>query len=364
MRHITSGLIATAFLLVACTEDPVGTDSVSTADETTSQPNFLILVADDMGYTDIGAFGGEINTPNLDSLAQRSMKLTNAHSGSAVCTPTRYGVITGRYSWRSRLKRGVLGGASKHLIDPTRMTVASYLKQHGYHTACIGKWHLGMDFAKSGKQIDFSGPVTNGPSANGFDYYYCHNGSLDMAPYVYVENGRVTAAPGSHDPEQRLPGFLAQGKTGADFDHHDVLPNLTRRAAKYITERAAAEAPFFLYLALPAPHTPDPSNQGVSRQEQDESYGDFVLQVDDTVGQVMKAIEKAGIADNTLLIVTADNGCSPRARFGELEKFGHDPSHVFRGHKADIYEGGHHVPFWCVGRRWSRLAPNRMRRPA
>ncbi len=318
-----------------------------TAVEPKTQPNIVFILADDMGYGDVSCLNDKAawRTPNIDTLAREGMTFNDAHSGSSVCTPTRYGIITGRYAWRSRLKKGVLGGASKHLINPERLTVASHLKAQGYHTACIGKWHLGMDFTKSGKQIDFDGPVSNGPSANGFKYYYCHNGSLDMAPYVYVENGRVTAAPNRSTENKDYQGFWRKGKTGADFDHHDVLPNFTRRAVKYITKRATTKQPFFLYLPLPAPHTPILPTEKFRGKSKTNAYGDFVLQVDDTVGQVMQAIEEAGIADNTLLIVSADNGCSPRAKFEELDTFGHNPSFVFRGHKADIYEGGHRVPF-------------------
>jgi arylsulfatase A len=337
------------WLLLSCTAS-----AQAVVDQDLSRPNVVFILADDMGYGDVSALNEKAawRTPHMDRLAKEGMTFTDAHSGSGVCTPTRYGVITGRYAWRSRLKRGVLGGASAHLINPERMTVASYLQKQGYHTACIGKWHLGMDFGKDGKQIDFTKPVANGPSANGFDYYYCHNGSLDMAPYVYVENGRVTAVPDRTTVNKDYQGFWRKGKTGADFDHDDVLPNFTRRAVAHIAKQARRSTPFFLYLALPAPHTPILPTKEFRGKSKTNPYGDFVLQVDDTVGRVAEALEKAGVADNTLLIVTADNGCSPRARFEELKEFGHDPSYVFRGHKADIYEGGHRVPFvarWPLG---------------
>ena len=182
------------------------------------RPNIVYILADDMGYGDVSCLNKNAawQTPHIDRLAAEGMAFTDAHSGSSVCTPTRYGIVTGRYSWRSRLKRGVLGGASGHLISPARTTVASFLGAHGYHSACIGKWHLGMDFGKQQgkpKAIDYAAPVTNGPDALGFDHYYCHNGSLDMAPYVYVEDGRVTAAPNRTTVNKDYQGFWRKGPT-------------------------------------------------------------------------------------------------------------------------------------------------------
>ncbi len=313
-------------------------------------PNVVYILADDMGYGDVSCLNEKAawKTTHMDRLASEGMIFTDAHSGSAVCTPTRYGILTGRYAWRSRLKSGVLSGKSRHLIQPERLTVAKLLKRNGYHTACIGKWHLGWDWAEkegNSKEIDYSRPVRNGPSVNGFDYSYNHSGSLDMAPYVYVENDRVTAPPDRVTDNKDYQGFWRKGATGSDFEHLDVLPNFTRRAVRYVRSRAREKTPFFLYLALPAPHTPILPTKEFAGKSGTNPYGDFVLQVDDTVGQVMKAVEEAGVAGNTLFIVTSDNGCSPRAQFEELARFGHDPSGVFRGHKADIFEGGHRVPF-------------------
>lgn len=314
------------------------------------RPNIVYILADDMGYGDVSAFNERCawRTPHMDRLATEGMMFTDAHSGSAVCTPTRYGILTGRYAWRTRLKRGVLGGDSRHLIDPGRLTVASLLKQYGYHTACIGKWHLGWDFARvdgPGSAIDYTRPVANGPWVNGFDYAYCHNGSLDMPPYVYVENGRVTAPPDRITEGADYQAFWRKGPTGADFHHADVLPRFTRLAVDYIHARARAATPFFLYFALPAPHTPILPTKAFRGKSGTNAYGDFVLQVDDTIGQVLAALDETALAENTLVIVTSDNGCSPRADFEALARFGHRPSYVFRGYKADIYEGGHRVPF-------------------
>lgn len=326
---------------------------------TAAKPNVVFVLADDLGWGDLSCFNSEsqISTPHLDRIASAGIRFTDAHSGSAVCTPTRYGIVTGRYSWRSRLKRGVLGGASTHLIDPERHTVADLMKGQGYHTAMIGKWHLGWDFEfskggpserfdlKNGEIIDYSKPVLNGPDALGFDYYYGHCGSLDMAPYVYVENGRVTAPPDRVTVNQDYKGFWREGPTGSDFDHVQVTPHFVDRACKYIEERSKTGRPFFLYLPLPSPHTPILPIERFMGKSNTNFYGDFVQQVDWHMGQIMDVLEHNGVAKNTLFIFTSDNGCSPRAGFEELESVGHKPGGEFRGNKADIYEAGHRVPF-------------------
>ncbi len=319
-----------------------------------AKPNLVYILADDLGYGDLKICNpeGRIATPGADEMGKEGMIFTDAHSNSAVCTPTRYGVLTGRYAFRSRLKRSVLGGYSKHLIEDGRMTVASFLKGHGYHTAFIGKWHLGWDWAKNGKaqeEVDFSKPIQNGPKEKGFTYSYGHCGSLDMAPYVWVENGMPTAVPTKETGRLKKDtknGWWRNGPTADDFDHEDVLPNLTLRAVKYIKEQAKKEEPFFLYLALPSPHTPVlPTPEFRGRSGMESAYADFVTMTDDTVRQVLHALKEAGVDQDTMLIFTSDNGCSPEADFEELEAQGHDPSFVYRGHKADIFEGGHRVPF-------------------
>ena len=343
--------VSVSWLVSGCSAQP------KTLGDSERPPNIVYILADDMGYGDVSCLNVDAawKTPHMDRVAAEGMVFTDAHSGSAVCTPTRYGVLTGRYAWRTRLARGVLGGASDHLIDPERVTVASFLGEHGYHTACLGKWHLGWDWARSSaepKAIDFNAPVRFGPKANGFDHYFCHSGSLDMAPYVWVEDDRVTAVPDRTTANKDYQGFWREGLTGADFNHVEVLPELTRRAVEHVRSRAKTKRPFFLYLALPAPHTPILPTADFQGKSGTNPYGDFVLQVDDTIGQVLRAVDDAGISSETLFIVTSDNGCSPRARFAELAEFGHRPSHVFRGHKADIFEGGHRVPFLV---RWPKV---------
>jgi arylsulfatase A-like enzyme len=331
-----------------------------------ARPNILVILADDLGYGDVKCFNpeGKIATPNLDRLAAAGMMFTDAHTGSAVCSPTRYGLITGRYAWRSKLKSGVLGGLSPRLVEPGRFTLAQMLKDRGYHTAAIGKWHLGMDWAlKPGKQVselsiepreqvfnvEYDQPIKNGPNSVGFDYYFGISASLDMVPYTFIENDHVTANP---TEDRDFPLFLGRpqgrcrkGPAAPGFEVEGVLPALKKKALEYIDQRAKEGKPFFLYLPLASPHTPI----APLKEWQDKSglnhYADFVMETDAAVGEVLAALDRHKLADNTLVIFTSDNGCSPQANFPALMAKGHNPSYHFRGHKADIYEGGHRVPF-------------------
>jgi len=334
-------------------------------------PNMVYVLADDLGYGDISSFNenSKILTPNIDKLASEGMRFTDAHTSSSVCTPTRYGILTGRYNWRSKLKSGVLTGKSKALIPNTRTTVASMLKKHGYNTAFIGKWHLGWDWAlkdsmsmsgegwdaKDFDNIDFSKPVKNTPNDLGFDYSYGHSGSLDMAPYVYVENGMATQVPETTTINTGKYSWWREGPTSSDFIHDEVTPNFFRKAVSYISKQAITESPFFLYLALPSPHTPILPTEKWQSKSGLNPYGDFVMMVDDFTGKLDNAIKKSGIEENTIIIFTSDNGCSPAAKIDELTSKDHYPSYIYRGHKADIYEGGHRVPYII---RW----PNKIKK--
>jgi arylsulfatase A len=352
--HFGSGLyLAGASLLFSISP-------AAAAETAPSRTNIVYILADDLGYGDVKCLNaeGKIPTPNLDRLAARGMIFTDAHSGSSVCTPTRYGVLTGRYSWRTRLQAGVLYGYSPPLIAPGRMTVASLLKSHGYATACVGKWHLGMDMARkagandgsgsgggakdSGRGVDYAQPIRNGPTAVGFDHYFGISASLDMPPYVFIENDRFTAIPAVEKT------WIRKGPAAKDFEAIDVLPALTRKAVAFIESKAGAAkggTPFFLYLPLNSPHTPilpAPEWQGKSGIS---PYADFVMQTDAAVGQVVEALDRSGVAENTLLIFTSDNGCSPAAGLDVLRQHGHEPSAKLRGYKSDIWDGGHRVPF-------------------
>lgn len=298
--------------------------------------NIVLIIADDLGYGDVQCLNpqrGKIKTPHLDRLAAEGMTFTDAHSGSSVCTPTRYGLLTGRYAWRTRLQSGVLNGNAEPLIAADRLSVPGLLKQRGYHTACIGKWHLGFTVSDgSTSQAAGLGAVTpDGPTTRGFDTFLGFQHARSMQ--AFFENDRVTAR----------------------VEPIEMLPKLARLAAGYVTQRARQGTPFFLYYALSSPHTPivpSPAWQGKSGLG---DYGDFVLETDWAVGQVLAALDQAGVARDTLVIFTSDNGCSPAAGTKKLEAQGHYPSADLRGYKSDIWDGGHRVPFFV---RWpGRVKP-------
>jgi arylsulfatase A len=331
--------------------------SVSAAPNENGKPNIVFILADDLGYGDVSSLNqnSRIKTSNIDRIARSGITFTDAHSSSAVSTPTRYGILTGRYNWRSTLKQGVLNGFSTALIPSSRKTMASMLKERGYQTACMGKWHLGWSWNNIGKgsdNIDYSKPIENGPSTLGFDYFFGISASLDMPPYVYVENDRVTALPDHITEGNNInwdkPGsdgsYWRKGVTGSDFNHSDCLPDIIRHAISFIDQKAASESPYFLYLALPAPHTPILPSKEFQGKSGLNYYADFVLMVDSKVGEILNAIERSGEKENTIVVFASDNGCSPWADFPALISKGHNPSYIFRGAKADLFDGGHRIP--------------------
>ncbi len=327
-----------------------------------TRPNIVYILADDLGYGDLSCLNenSKIPTPHIDRLAQAGRFFTDAHSGSALCTPTRYGILTGRYAWRTRMKRGVLWGYSRNLIEPERMTVASLLKSRGYNTASIGKWHLGMDVpTKDGKpvgsegeyvdrrgyiaDVDWQGTIQNGPLALGFDYFFGISASLDMHPFIYIQNDRFV---GECTTEKDFLTFNGNnnGPAHEDFEAIDVLPEITRKTVEYI-ETQSKDKPFFVYMPLTAPHIPVLPSKEFQGRSSLGAYGDFVIQVDDTVGQVLDALDRKGFTNDTLVVFTADNGCAPYIGVEAMIEKGHYPSYVYRGYKSDIFEGGHRIPF-------------------
>ncbi len=310
-------------------------------------PNIVLILADDMGFGDPGVYNrdSKIPTPHIDRLAAEGLRMTDAHSPSAVCTPTRYGLLTGRYAWRTRLKEGVLWGYSPDLIDSARVTLASMLKSKGYRTGGVGKWHLGLGTADS---TDYAADLTPGPADHGFDYYFGIPASLDMQPYVYFENEKVVEAPTAHDEgsvhrRQQGGGFWRAGPIAPSFKHIDVLPELTQKAVDFIEQSTASPDPFFLYLPFSAPHTPWVPTARFKDASSAGYYGDFAVQVDWAVGQVLQKLDTLGITDNTLVVFTSDNGAHWYP--ADIETFGHSANGQWRGQKADIWEGGHRVPF-------------------
>jgi arylsulfatase A-like enzyme len=324
-------------------------------DATATLPNIVYILADDMGYGDVSALNpaSMIQTPNIDRLAHEGMSFTDAHSGSSVCTPTRYGILTGRYCWRTRLKRAVLWNYDNSLMTSSRPNVASYLKEHGYNTGMVGKWHLGLDWASTSKpgevtdnegDVDFSKPFKNGPVDMGFDYFYGINASLDMPPYIFLKNDKAVSIPTV--PKKTFGRRI--GLADKDLEPEHFLPAFTQEAVSYI-QAQDKNRPFFLYFSLNAPHTPiAPSKpfQGKSKLKgRLGKYADFCMEVDDAVGQVLAALEERGLSENTLVIFTADNGCAYYIGVKEFEPEGHFPSAHYRGYKGGTFDGGHRVPF-------------------
>lgn len=342
--HALFFILLTAVLVNGCS------DSV---DEET-YPNIILILADDMGYGDAGVYNADskIPTPNIDRIALEGVRLTDAHSPSAVCTPTRYGVLTGRYSWRTKLKSGVLWGYSTNMIDTSRVTVPSMLQEKGYYTGGVGKWHLGLG---EGDSTNYFAPFTISPTNLGFDYYYGIPASLDMQPYVYFENNKVVEEPTDHveasaHRRQDGGGFWRAGGVAPDFKHIDVLSHTTEKAKNFIEEQALAGQPFFLYMPLSAPHTPWLPEEEFSGKSGAGYYGDFTVQVDYSVGEILTTLDDLGLVDNTLIIFTSDNGAHWYP--DDIEQFGHSANLHLRGQKADIWEGGHRVPFVA---RWPEI---------
>jgi arylsulfatase A len=315
-----------------------------------NRPNIVLVLADDMGYDVVHALNpkSRIATPHIDRLIRQGICFTDAHSGSAVCSPTRYGILTGRYSWRSKLKQGIVGQWQPPLIEPQRLTVGGMLQELGYHTACIGKWHLGWNWPDAegnptsvANKVDFTRPITGGPVETGFDYYFGDD-VPNWPPYVFIENDRTQGIPSTVKPKTMFgsPGPMLPG-----WKLDAVMPEITSRAVDYIGRRAQQGQPFFLYFPLTSPHTPIAPSPEFLGKSGISKYADYVMETDWAVGQVMQALNRHGIAEETLLIFTADNGTSPQCRFEELESKGVDLRYHFRGNKADIYEGGHRVPF-------------------
>ena len=303
-----------------------------------AKPNIVYILCDDLGYGDVQCFNPsrcKITTPQIDKLASQGMIFTDAHASSSVCTPTRYGILTGRYNWRTRMQSGVLLGYGEPLIAVDRLTVPTLLKQHGYTTAGFGKWHLGM-----GIQAGEPAPtITNGPITRGFDSYFGISASLDMPPFAFIDNDHFT------EPLTTTKKWLRDGPAAAGFEAVDVVPTLTQRAVEFVHAQAKLGQPFFLYLPLTSPHTPIVPSTAWQGKSTLGSYGDFVMETDWVVGEVLAALEQAGVSGNTLIIFTSDNGCSNAAGIPRLQQQGHYPSGELRGSKADIFDGGHRVPF-------------------
>lgn len=319
-----------------------------TSSRVKKKPNIVFILADDMGIDSVSELNAKsgIETPYINKMISEGMSFSDAHSGSAVCTPTRYGVLTGRYAWRTRLKAGIVGH-EESLIAEDRLTVGGMLQEKGYHTACIGKWHLGMMWRdKDGngttrwKDVDYSKPIIGSPVTRGFDHYFGDD-VINKPPYAWIENDKTVQTP----TEEMTGGLVGKGPKAKDYELDEVLPTLTQKCVDHIGKRAKTDKPFFLYFALNSPHGPIVPSKNFRGKSGVSPYADFLIETDHSVGQVLKALEDNGIADNTLVIFTTDNGTSDICDFEGLEDKGVFIRENWRGHKADIWEGGHRVPF-------------------
>jgi len=345
-------------------------------------PNIVLVLADDMGYGDPACYNPEsrIPTPNMDRLAAEGMRFTDAHSSSSVCTPSRYGIMTGRYCWRTRLEYGVIGGYEPPLIEPHRPTVASLLKRCGYATACIGKWHIGSTFHdKDGEptdredRVDFFRPVSGGPTALGFDYAWYNAGCGTCAPpYGFIENDRFVDNAFHYYDNGQSAYSAGSGMMGDTWRTRDADVVIAAKAREYIEERSKKDSPFFLYVAPNAPHEPCVEElvpEFARGRSAAGARGDLVWLFDWIVGEVVGALERTGQAENTLLVVTSDNGALPGDAIIEdggrraaapgrnflFRDYGHRSCGDLRGHKAHIWEGGHREPLVV---KWpGRVAP-------
>lgn len=354
------GLTAASLAIPGCSK---GLQKAMANPSVKKKPNIIFIMADDMGYGDVTCYNpdSKIPTPNMDLLAKQGIRFTDAHSPDAVCSPTRYGVLTGRYCWRTWLKKHALVGYSRPLIEPGRMTVASMAKEHGYKTACIGKWHMGLtwqykagmevnlqgkaelpfdDIIEMGEKVDFTKPLKDGPIDHGFDYFFGTAGcSTTDPPYVFIENNRTLGIPNVMRPDKYI---CDAGHMVPDWDPTRVDTQLVQKAVEFVEENQ--NNPFFLYLPLSSPHAPHLPPEFLKGKSGISPRADMVLWVDWSVGEIMYTLDRLHLADNTLLIVTSDNGPLPSRK-------GHKSAGNWRGYKSHIWEGGHRVPFIA---RWPR----------
>jgi arylsulfatase A-like enzyme len=314
----------------------------------TTRPNILFILADDMGYGDPRCFNAEskIPTPHVDRLASQGMRFTDAHAPGSVCVPSRYGLLTGRYPFRNERNAG-----KEALIEAGRPTIATLLKQAGYDTAMFGKWHLSFDGGGNfPRDFDYSKPLRGGPADHGFDVFYGMHASLDIPPYFFIDQDRPAPPPTDQIAEHHSEGvtpiqgaFWRGGPIAPGFRHEDVLPLLTRKSVEYLRARKGKPEPFFLYVAFIAPHTPWVPRADFRGKSGAGPYGDYAMEVDDAVGQVLAALGESGAAENTLVCFTSDNG--PVWYDADVQRYGHRSAGPWRGMKGDAWEAGHHMPF-------------------
>jgi arylsulfatase A len=342
---------------------------ISSVTHAKQPPNVIVIYADDLGFGDVSCLNpaAKFQTPNLDQLAVEGISFTNAHCADTVCTPSRYGLLTGRYCWRTERKTGVMGAEGACLIKEGRMTLASLLRDNGYHTAMVGKWHLGMDFPGEIGSRDWSQPIRDMPLDKGFDYFYGVPASLNFGVLAWFEDRHAKIPPtlftdkkpnDRHVDYRIMPPYQATraetrqvlGKPGmevaSDFIDNQCLTRFTDKAMEWIKKNAMDaknEQPFFVYLPYTSPHYPVCPLPEFWGQGACGGYGEFVIETDYHVGRILKFLKESGLDQNTMIVFASDNG--PESSWkGRIETFQHHSNGPYRGGKRDIYEGGHRVP--------------------
>lgn len=315
-------------------------------------PNVVLVYADDMGLELVSAFNNRLGfeTPHIDRLVSEGTSFTNAHSSASVCSPSRYTLLTGRYHWRTRLKQGNVGQWGPPLIQPGRVTLPELLKEQGYRTAMLGKWHLGWQWPAQGggttnrpDRIDFSARIDGGPVDHGFDSYFGPD-IVNYAPFGWWSGERIVSDLSDVLRDER--NYIRGGPADRDWSFSRALPRLVDRAREYIFDSFENGQPFFLYFSMTAPHDPIAPSESFRGTSGKGGYVDFVQEVDAALGEVLEALSRAGIRDRTIVIFMGDNGTSLRFSQPEkLRKVGVHVSPVYRAGKGSIYEGGTRTPF-------------------
>jgi arylsulfatase A len=374
-------LLPLLFLLLA--------GAVSAAAPGPARPNIVVILADDLGYGDPSCYNperGRIATPHLDRLAREGARFTDGHASSAACSPSRYTLLTGRYHWRTRLQSGIVDLWERPLIAPDRLTIAGLARRQGYRTAAFGKWHLGWDWplepgdlaalrglgGRAGRSREplvteptaehrrvwsrvFSEPIAGGPITRGFEHYFGTD-VPNWPPYSFIVDDRTLGVPSTLLPARLLEGFRAsfQGPSLPGWEFEPVLDTTIARAEAYVAERARSAEPFLLYVALTTPHTPISPSRAWQGRSGLNDYADLVMETDDAIGRLLAALDRHGLARDTFVLCTSDNGYESAIGIKPLEALGHFPSGPLRGYKRDAWEGGHRVPFLV---RWPRVVP-------
>ena len=327
-------------------------------------PNVIIILADDLGWGDVHCYDpqhSQVPTPNIDRLAAQGIRFTDAHTSASLCSPSRYGLLTGRYSWRTPMREHVVRRYGSPLIQPNRLTLPAMLRRHGYHTACIGKWHLGWDWPlrkedgsiehapsdrfvqeREGEPV-FGQPIGDGPTSRGFDEYFGVD-VPNLPPYTFIRGDQMVVEPTARKTGQDRVHWGPEGPMAPDWEFDQILPRLVEEAEALIGRCAQTNRPFFLYFPLTSPHEPIAPSAPFRGKSGISDVADFIMETDAVLGRVMTALDQHKLSDRTLVVFTSDNGHCGYTGIAPFQHVGHRVGGPYRGYKCDISEGGHRVP--------------------